>query len=627
MQFLTTLAIGVICCNGLVSAYSDPAVMPVVNRRDLNETTLNTILEDIETASTCSDCQTILKLLKEVAEEGDDTFAELLTDYCVYTGEGTEDVCEGLMSRESHSMAHSLRQMEIPSHTSKTFCQILFGLCDPGILSYSVSFQKSKSKATRPSPSQKTPLKVVHISDIHVDLSYVAGASYNCTEMVCCRIYSDDDAPNVTDYPAGAFGNPNCDSPLALEKSMYAKIRQVVPDAALTLFTGDIVEGAEDLTTNSEIVTDINDAYTQMLGLNHVYGAIGNHESNPVNSFPPSGVDAGNYSSQYVYNTLSDDWKRWIGASAAKVASTNYGSYSVKHTGTNLRIISINTMFWMKENFWIYQKTMPRDPSGHFAWLAKELASAESAGERVYIIGHIPPGRSDILSDYSEYFDQVVQRYSATIAALFWGHTHKDMFEISYTTPASPSVKSATAISYIAPAMVPSSGNPTFRVYSVDPVTFAVLDYTVYIANMSAPTYQHSPVWEKYYSAKEAYGKHLSPPVTGTHVEMTPGFWHRVTQLFENNDEIFQEWYARKTRGYDVEDCDDDCKSDEICQMRAAQAQYNCIDANTPISIKKRGLKGGPHVETGECPGSRAIEVMRSLGAEGVRQYLVKREA
>ena len=130
-------------------------------------------------------------------------------------------------------------------------------------------------------------------------------------------------------------------------------------------------------------------------------------------------------------------------------------------------------------------------------------------------------------------------------------------------------------VSYIAPALTPTSGNPTFRVYSVDPVTFAILDYTVFFANISSPTYQDGPTWEVLYSAKDTYGSLLDPPVTDTTAELTPAFWHNVTVLFENNDAVFQQYYARKSRDYDTSTCDSDCKATEICQLRAAQAQYD----------------------------------------------------
>lgn len=158
---------------------------------------------------------------------------------------------------------------------------------------------------------------------------------------------------------------------------------------------------------------------------------------------------------------------------------------------------------------------------------------------------------------------------------MFFGHTHQDEFEISYSTPESPAFDTATMVSYIAPSLTPTSGNPSFRVYSVDPETFGVLDYTVYYANISSPAYQDGPVWEVLYSAKEAYGSLLTPPVTDAAAELTPAFWHNVTTLFENDDDVFQTYYLRKSRDYDTATCTDDCKTEEICSLRASQSQYN----------------------------------------------------
>lgn len=171
--------------------------------------------------------------------------------------------------------------------------------------------------------------------------------------------------------------------------------------------------------------------------------------------------------------------------------------------------------------------------------------------------------------------DQIIQRFDATISAVFYGHTHKDEFEIAYSTPAAPTAATANMVSYIAPALTPTSGNPTFRVYSVDPVTFAILDYTVYYANISSPTYQSGPTWEKLYSVKEAYGSLLTPPVTDASAELTPEFWHNVTELFENDDSVYQAWYARRTRDYSYATCTGSCKTTSICQLRASQSQYN----------------------------------------------------
>ncbi|KAJ9133691.1 Sphingomyelin phosphodiesterase [Pleurostoma richardsiae] len=584
--------------------------------------TLLDVLEAAETAQTCDDCQAMLKLIQDVADDGDEAYAQLAIGFCKAIQEYADDVCDGLMQLEAPSMAYSLRNMEIPSRTSTLWCAEIYGLCSvPSVQNYTVPFPKRKPCRKRPATSGKTPLKVVHISDIHVDLSYTVGASTNCTEEICCYPYSADLAAGVTDYPAGPWGDHACDSPLGLSLSMYEAIKKTVPDAAFTIFTGDVVEGREWLTTHSEIVTDIGSAYKHMSasGLDLVYGAVGNHEASPVNSFPQTGLVGvpANESNQYMYSALAASWSPWIGAGSAATAALHGGAYAVQHAN-NLRIISINTMFYMAENWWLYTPTMTPDPNGQFAWLVSELQAAENAHQRVYIIGHIPFGRPDALYDYSAYFDQIVQRYEATIAAHFFGHTHRDQWEVSYRNYTDQTAAGARAVHYIAPALTPTSGNPTFRVYDVDPETWAVLDYTVYVANMSAPEYQSTgPVWERYYSVKEAYGALLDPPYTEAGLDLTPAFWHNVSVLFEEDDAAFQAYYARKQRGYDYSACTGSCKTQEICQMRSSQSQYACL-SGAAVSAKRDVEQttmdvGNAHGHAGECPGSKARKVLAKL--------------
>ncbi len=52
----------------------------------------------------------------------------------------------------------------------------------------------------------------------------------------------------------------------------------------------------------------------------------------------------------------------------------------------------------------MFEATMERDPSGQLAWLVEELEAAETAGERVWLMGHMPLGSSDAFHDQSEYF-------------------------------------------------------------------------------------------------------------------------------------------------------------------------------------------------------------------------------
>lgn len=231
--------------------------------------------------------------------------------------------------------------------------------------------------------------------------------------LVLIRPYTPADAPGNNDFPAGPFGDHNCGAPLSLEQSMYNAIKTFSPDFAL--FTGDIVDHAIWNTTVEQNTAEITMAYHHMAdtGL-FVYGTVGNHEMSPANAIPPSHLGS---SAQWLYNVISDAWARWIGTPEE---IKTIGAYSIKHPNTNLRIISVSTNMWYTLNFWLYNGVM-RDPSGHLQWLVGELDKAEKVGERVYLVGHMPMGTSDALHDGSNYFDQVVNRYQATIAGMFFG--------------------------------------------------------------------------------------------------------------------------------------------------------------------------------------------------------------
>ena len=225
--------------------------------------------------------------LKLLADLGNTAFVDTFTELCILSGVShpasnqlflilyllqaqSDDpaVCEGAIALEGPIIAQDLRGMSIGSQTSELFCITFFGLCDyPAVTPYTISFPTPKPATTRPPVSGQAPLQIVHFSDIHVDLFYETGASYNCTEPICCRPYTSADAPGNNQYPAGPYGNTNCDAPVSLEESMYAAIQSIAPNAALTLFTGDIVDHAVWLTNETQNMKDINDAYTRMSGL------------------------------------------------------------------------------------------------------------------------------------------------------------------------------------------------------------------------------------------------------------------------------------------------------------------------------------------------------------------------
>ncbi|KAJ3540594.1 hypothetical protein NM208_g4994 [Fusarium decemcellulare] len=573
------------------------------------------IWDDITNGAKCQGCQGVVVLLKDLAHLGDRVFVSILQDLCKQATSEDDDVCDGVIALEGPVLASSLRKMKVGSRASKNLCAGLIGLCPfPPTDPYKVPLPAIPTAVPRPKPfndildilDSKELIKIAHFSDIHVDALYTVGANTNCTKPMCCRSYEKSDEPGNNDFPAGPFGDHNCGPPESLEKSIYKAIQQHEPQ--FSIFTGDIVDHALWNTTIEHNTMEIKNAYQNMAdaGMKLVYGTIGNHEQHPSNAIAPNDV---NNSAQWLYNLIASAWTRWIGYQPeVKV----FGAYSVKYPKGNLRIISLSTNMYYTLNFWLYQETR-KDPDDQLAWLVQELDKAEQAGERVFILGHMPMGNSDSFYDGSNYFDQVVNRYKDTIGSMFFGHTHLDHFQLSYSNYTNRQHSNAVAMSYIAPSVTPVSGMPAFRIYTLNPKTFGVVDVETYYADMSNPQFQKSPTWTKYYSAREAYGPLVQPPLNSS-AELTPAFWHNVTVSLESNQTSFGEYWARRTRGWDVQPCDEKCRKLDICQLRAARSENNCFVPSLGSGLSIRSVDA-IKVDKTKCDNSMMSMTLRLIAS------------
>ncbi|GAA5880774.1 hypothetical protein JCM1840_001369 [Sporobolomyces johnsonii] len=557
---------------------------------------------DVEMAISCGTCIGLLAPLQALAHVGDDAFVDLFVGFCTKLGIEDADVCAGAVGSQAPILAHDLRSMSLASHAAKTFCSTVFGLCplqktiphtvnltDPPVEPEDFASQ-FKPDGPRPRVAKRwqskgrEPFQVVHISDVHVDRNYLPGASTVCSKVICCRDYGQNSIGDSVKFPAGEFGNKHCDAPEALVESMFQAIDEFAPNKSFTIFTGDVVESAVWAVDQPGVSEDLHLWNEDMQAPS--YPVFGNHDIAPVNSFPRETSPTGR-ESQWVFDIAARDWKKWIGHQAAEQVKKMSGCYARVHPGTELKIISVNTNYWYKQNFWLYDSDIPIwDPNGILTWMAHELDLAEQAGQRAWIIGHMPWGKVDAMRDQSNYANQIFQRYHRTIAAHFYGHSHVDEFEIAYPDYDDRRADTANGIAYISGALTPTSGNPVFRIYDVDPDTYEVMDFTPIYTNKTDPTFELDPVWKPYYSARKSYGSYLDPPhPDGASLNAT--FWHRVTEVFERNETVFQMFNTRLSRGGKVEDCSGPiCKSNTICMLRSMRSESNCAVIQPGLSFK-----------------------------------------
>lgn len=137
-------------------------------------------------------------------------------------------------------------------------------------------------------PTLRKKLKVMHISDLHIDLFYTPGMPSRCTEPVCCRVNSTS-RPNET-AKAGYWGSlDDCDLPIQTFELFLTELEKINLD--LIIWTGDNTPHdvwQQSQTYNLNFTTMISEKLRKHTNAT-VISAMGNHESYPVNVYDYEG--------------------------------------------------------------------------------------------------------------------------------------------------------------------------------------------------------------------------------------------------------------------------------------------------------------------------------------------------
>ncbi|XP_044521775.1 sphingomyelin phosphodiesterase [Gracilinanus agilis] len=410
-------------------------------------------------------------------------------------------------------------------------------------------------------PAPGAPVsRVLFLTDLHWDHDYMEGANPACPDPLCCRKSSG--LPPSSQSGAGYWGEySKCDLPLRTLESLLAGIGPAGP-FDMVYWTGDIP--AHDVWSQTRhdqlrALTTITTLVKKYLGPVPVYPAVGNHESTPVNSFPPPYIH-GNHSSSWLYDAMATAWESWLPRRALHTLR-NGGFYSL-WPRPGLRLISLNMNFCSRENFWLLINST--DPAGQLQWLVRELQAAEDRGEKVHIIGHIPPGHC--LKSWSWNYYRIVGRYENTIAGQFFGHTHVDEFELFYDEE---TLSRPLAVAFLAPSATTYVNlNPGYRVYLIDgnypESSHVVLDHETYILNLTlANAPGATPQWELLYRARETYGL----------PNVLPAAWHDLVYRMRGNIGLFQTfWYLYHKGHPPVEPCEGACHLATLCALLSARS-------------------------------------------------------
>ncbi|KAM9846833.1 sphingomyelin phosphodiesterase [Aulostomus maculatus] len=434
-----------------------------------------------------------------------------------------------------------------------------------------------KPPVTPPSPPKpgSPQNRVLFLTDIHWDQEYETGSPADCKQPLCCR--KDSSPPSWRRREAGYWGTySKCDLPLRTVENLLENAARTGP-WDWVYWTGDIP--AHNVWSQSRKqqlseLTIISRLIHKHLGPNvTVYPSVGNHESTPVNSFPPPFVH-GNRSSAWLYNTMAEEWAHWLPEQALK--TLRYGGFYTAEIQPGLRVVSLNMNFCARENFWLMVNST--DPANQLQWLVQILQASEDKGEKVHIIGHIPPGLC--LSSWSWNYYHIVNRYESTITGQFFGHTHLDEFEMFYDET---NMNRPVGVAFLAPSVTTYVDlNPGYRIYYVDgnyqSSSRLVLDHETYILNLTKANHgpEENPSWTLLYRATEAYGL----------PSLFPSDWDKLIQTFLSDDQVFQKFWYLRYKGHVSEPCKETCKTTVLCFLKSGR--YDDLEQCESGKLKMR---------------------------------------
>ena len=329
---------------------------------------ITSIIEGNTTSTNCTKCKAALSVGKTVAQYAPESVPSLLVKLCVAFKFSSNATCIAEYAAGSFGAIWTqvLALADVTGVDGQYICNNLnSNFCPaPALSPLNVTglFPKPKPKHARAPRASGKRVKVLHLSDFHIDPRYSASSEANCSSGLCCRTNAHAaGALGKVAVPAPLYGSFKCDTPYYLG---LAALQAIAPltgthgnsSVAWTIYTGDLVSHdpqnqlSRAYTEYAEV--SVYDLFKEYIG-SPVFPVLGNHDSNPEAIDAPHSLP-GPLGQQFSWNYdhVASLWQHngWINSTTANEARLHYGAYSVLNQ-YGLRIITLNTDFWYRSNF------------------------------------------------------------------------------------------------------------------------------------------------------------------------------------------------------------------------------------------------------------------------------------
>ena len=287
----------------------------------------------------CSKCISALELGQYVAQRAPQLVPDMLVSLCISNKFASNDSCHetydatnfGAIWTQILALANVSGSdgQYICNSLSSTFCPRPFTLPSDT----STYFGPKPANVTVPKPSGQR-VKVLHLSDMHIDPRYAVSSEANCSSGLCCRPNPGSTSSKVT-VPAPLYGAFKCDSPYFL---ITAALESIAPltgtthnnqscddQFAWSIYTGDLVshDGQNQQSRNYTMYAEwtIYHMLKAYIPSGPIFPVLGNHDSSPGRS----------KLAQYKSTTLTDPKRtliRHIAYLEALVSNSEFSFFS-----------------------------------------------------------------------------------------------------------------------------------------------------------------------------------------------------------------------------------------------------------------------------------------------------------
>lgn len=241
-------------------------------------------------AQLCDICYVAMPLVRELIHKNNfKHLKDIVKLACIILKIVDEEVCFQAIDLFEVPVLNIINDTTL---TNRELCSAGIG-CGPitnPILNWNITLPSTPKpaviKPAKPNPSSPK-IRILQMSDIHIDFEYQVGALAACDQPLCCRNSSTSKLNSKTaGNLAGVWGDyRNCDVPLRTVENMFDYISKN-EEFDFVYWTGDLPpHNVWDQTKDDQLnALDILTAlFKKYFSKKAIFPTLGNHEASPVN--------------------------------------------------------------------------------------------------------------------------------------------------------------------------------------------------------------------------------------------------------------------------------------------------------------------------------------------------------